>query len=171
MLLKLSIFNITSEQHMYEAIQRFEFHSYEPENPSKINSTADINIHINNKDTMLLPAHSNLIIEGALTKSDATKYADGDNVTLVNNALPFLFKSMRYQLSVKDLESVSNPGQATTMFNYLTKPRGFSKAQGLMQLWCKDTEKGDASKDNWGFKVRQEYIVKSPANNGAFQFI
>ena len=171
MLLKPSIFDITKEPRMYEGIQRFEFKAYDPENPSKINSTGDIKINTS-KDAMLFPAHSYLVFEGKLTKAaDGTAYAAGDKITLVNNAIPFLFKSIRYQLSDKDIEEISTPGQATTMFNYLTKPRGFAKAQGLMQLWCKDTEKAEAADTNWGFKVRQDYIIESPDNKGSFQVI
>ena len=51
----------------------------------------------------------------------------------------YLFKNVKYQLSGHEIESILNPGQATTMLGLLKYPDDFSKSQGLNQLWYKDT--------------------------------
>ena len=46
----------------------------------------------------------------------------------------------------------------------------FSKAQGLNQLWKKDTTATAVIADNSGFKVRQEFLLQSPTAKGTFSF-
>ena len=50
-----------------------------------------------------------------------------------------LFSSITYSLSNKIIESVTNTGQATTMFGMLKYPNDFQLTQGLSQLWFKDS--------------------------------
>ena len=42
----------------------------------------------------------------------------------------YLFKCIRYDLAEKEIESVQNPGQATTMLGLLKYPDDFSKSLG-----------------------------------------
>jgi hypothetical protein len=79
------------------------------------------------------------LVEGRLKKTDGTAYAADDKVTFVNNGIMFLFDSIKRQLSEKTIEEINHPGQATTRSGLLKYLRGFAKAQGLNQLWCKDT--------------------------------
>ena len=51
-----------------------------------------------------------------------------------------LFNNIKYQLSGQEIESIYNPGQASTMLGLLKYPDDFSKSVGLNQLWYKDTE-------------------------------
>jgi len=46
----------------------------------------------------------------------------------------------------------------------------FSKAQGLNQLWQKDTTATAVISDKSGFKVRQEYLIQSLTAKGTFSF-
>ena len=46
------------------------------------------------------------------------------------------------------MESVNYPGQATTMLGLLKYPDDFSNAQGLNQLWNKDTATTTVKADN-----------------------
>ena len=50
-----------------------------------------------------------------------------------------LFSLTEYHLSNQLIESLNYPGQETTMLGLLKYPDDFSKAQGLNQLWYKDT--------------------------------
>ena len=50
-----------------------------------------------------------------------------------------LFSQIGYSLSNQDMETIYHPGQATTMLGLLKYPNDFALAQGLNQLWCKDT--------------------------------
>ena len=70
----------------------------------------------------------------------------------------------------KEIESVQNPGQATTMLGLLKYPDDFSKFLGLNQLWFKDTNPDASSANNLGFNLRQDYIIRSPDPKGAFSF-
>ena len=59
------------------------------------------------------------------------------------------------------------------MLGLLKYPDDFSKSKGLNQLWYKDTETGavlDGVGVNVGYKIRQEYIIKSSNPRGTFSF-
>ena len=80
-----------------------------------------------------------MIFEGRITKADGTAYVNADEVALTNNAIMHLFSRIEYHYSNQLKESVNYPGQATTMRGLIKYPDDFSKAQGLNQLWYKDT--------------------------------
>ena len=48
------------------------------------------------------------------------------------------------------------------MLGLLKYPDDFSKAQGLNQLWYKDTATTAVKADNNGFAARHEYLIQSP---------
>ena len=56
------------------------------------------------------------------------------------------------------------------MLGVLKYPDDFSKAQGLNQLWYKDTSTTVAKADNNGFAARHVYIIQSPTVKGTFSF-
>ena len=56
------------------------------------------------------------------------------------------------------------------MFGLLKYPDDFSKAQGLNQLWYKDTATPAVKGDNNGFAVRHAYLIQSPTVKGTFSF-
>ena len=68
------------------------------------------------------------------------------------------------------IESLSNPGQATTILGLLKYADNFSKAQGLNQLWCKDTATTVAKANNNGFAARHAYLIQSPTVKCTFSF-
>ena len=68
------------------------------------------------------------------------------------------------------IESINYPGLATTMLGLLKYPDDFSKAQGLNQLWYKDTAKTAVKADNNGFATRHAYLIQSPTAKGNFSF-
>ena len=81
----------------------------------------------------------------------------------------YLFKSVRYELSGQEIESVTHPAQATTMLGLLKYPDDFSKSKGLNQLWCKDTTI-QANNQNVGWNVRRLYIIHNSDPKGTFSF-
>jgi len=123
------------------------------------------------QDLFTHPAESYLQFEGRLTKADETAYANADAVALTNNGLMHLFSQITYSLSNQEVESVYHPGQATTMLGMLKYPDDFAKAQGLNQLWTKDTSATAVIADNTGFAVRQAYLIQKPTAKGTFSFI
>ena len=111
-----------------------------------------------------------MIFESRLTNADVTAYANADEVALTINATMHLSSRIEYHLSNKMIESLKYPGQATTMLGLLKYPDDFSKAQGLNQLWYKDTATTAAKADNNGFAARHAYLIHSPTVKGTFYF-
>ena len=111
-----------------------------------------------------------MIFQGRLTKDDGTAYANADEVALTNNAIMHLFSRIEYPLSNQLIESLKYPGQANTMLGLLKYPDDFSKAQGLNELWHKDTSTTAAKVDNNGFAARHAYLIQSPTVKGTFSF-
>ena len=122
-----------------ESIEEYEYHEYEPITGTSLNNGGDVRISIESQDVFTHPSESYLIFEGRLTKADGTAYVNADEVALTNNAIMHLFSRIEYHLSNQLIESINYSGQATTMLGLLKYPDNFSKAQGLNQLWYKDT--------------------------------
>ena len=111
-----------------------------------------------------------MIFQRRLTKADGTAYVNADEVALTNNSTLHLFSRIEYHLSNQLIESINYPGQATTMLGLLKYPDDFSKAQGLNQLWYKDTAATAVKADNNGFAARHAYLIQSPTVKGTFSF-
>ena len=152
-----------------DSIDRYEHIEYNPVVGTNLNS-GDIRINIETQDIFTHPCESFLLIEGQQLKNDDTLYADDNAITITNNGIIYLFKNIKYQLSGQEIESILNPGQATTMLGLLKYPDDFSKSQGLNQLWYKDTNSDADVDSNTGFNVRQDYIIKTPNPKGSFSF-
>ena len=166
----MDILRISETPMQDESIESYETHEYEPVTGASLNSTGEIRINIETQDLFTHPSESYLVVEGRLTKNDGTLYADADNVALTNNAIMHLFSNIKYQLSGQEIESLFNPGQASTMLGLLKYPDDFSKSVGLNQLWYKDTEATASIANNTGFGVRQSYLIQSPVPKGTFSF-
>lgn len=166
-----AILNITEQPIVDESMEKYEFHEYEPVARANLNSAGEIRIDIETQDLFSHPAESYIQFEGRLTKADGNAYANADAVALTNNGLMHLFSQITYALTNQEVESVFHPGQATTMLGMLKYPDAFAKAQGLNQLWVKDTASTAAIADNTGFAVRQAYLIKKPTAKGTFSFI
>ena len=61
------IFNFTEKPVIDESIQEYEFHEYEPQARSNLNSAGEISINIELQDLFTHPCESYLIFEGRLT--------------------------------------------------------------------------------------------------------
>ena len=164
------ILNFTEEIIVDEDIERFEFHEYESVNKN-LNNTGEIRINIEQQDLFTLPSEAYILVEGRLTKSsDGTPYIDTDAITLVNNGIMYLFSQISYQLSNQDVETIFEPGQATTMLGYLKYPVEFQLGEGMNQLWNRDTSDSTDPAVNTGFRNRQDYIIKQSTDKGTFSF-
>ena len=82
-----------------------------------------------------------------------------------------LFSCISHYIQDQLIEIVYNPGQATTMMGMLTYPHDLAAAQGLNQLWTKDTGTVAAFANNTGFAARQALLIKNPRYKGTFSFI
>ena len=156
------ISKFTENQIIDESIEEYEYHEYDPITGTNLNGGGDIRISIESQDVFAHPGESYLIFEGRLTKVDCTTYGNADEVALTNNGIMHLFSRIEYHLSNQLIETLNYPGQATTMLGLLKYPDDFSKAQGLNQLWSKDTATTAAKADNNGFSARHAYLIQSP---------
>ena len=135
-----------------------------------ITNGGDIRISVESQNVFTHPSDSYFIIEGRLTKADGTLCTNTDEVALTNNAIMHLFSRIEYHLSNQLIESLNYPGQTTTMLGLLKYPDDFSKAQGLNELWYKDTATTAAKAENNGFAARHEYLIQLPTVKGTFSF-
>ena len=167
------ILRLTDEPLIDVSIESYEWQQYNPISGSQINTPSNITIIIESQSIYCHPAESYLLFEGRLTKADNlnTAYANDDAVTLTNNGLMHLFQQISYRMSNQEIETISNPGQATTMFGLLKYPNDFQLAQGLNQLWYKDSGRTAVIDDNQGFAIRQSYLIQKPGVKGTFSFI
>ena len=164
-----SIFRITDPIPSHNSIDKYEHFEYEPVVGTNLNNVEDIRINIESQDIFTHPSESFLLIEERLTKADGTAYANADNISLTNNAVMYLFRDIRYELSGQEIENINYVGQATTMLGLLKYPDDFSKSKGLNQLWYKDT-KTQAQAQNVGWNVRKLYIINNSDPKGSFSF-
>ena len=169
------ILQITEDIPVDDSIYEYEYKEYNPITGTDFNR-GSIVITIESQDIYTHPAESFLIIEGRLIKNTGNNYNDNEYVTLINNAMMYLFSDVRYHLASHEIEVLQNPGHATTMLGLLKYPDDFTKSQGLNQLWFPDSETGDGEIDNnnnvvnKGFELRHKHIIKSPNPKGTFGF-
>ena len=165
-----SILRITDPISSNEGIDKYEYFECEPVVGTNLNNSGGtIRLYIETQDIFTHPSESFLLIEGRLTKGGGEEYADADLVSLANNAMMYLFKDIRYELSGQEIEKISHLGQATTMLGLLKYPDDFSKSKGLNQCWYQDTS-AEVNVQNVGWNLRRLYIVKHPIPKGSFSF-
>ena len=178
------ILQITEDIPVDDSIYDYEYKEYNPIVGTDLNR-GSIVIVIEAQDIYTHPSESFLIIEGQLVKNvDAnTAYTEEEFINLINNGIMYLFSDIRFHLASHEIEVLQNPGHATTMLGMLKYPDDFNKSQGLNQAWAPDTEAyqkeqpflvADKNKKllarNDGFKMRFNYIIKSPDTKGNFSF-
>ena len=165
-----SILRITDPILSDDSIDRYEEIVYEPVAGTNLNASGqDIRLTIETQDIFTHPSESFLIIEGRLLKADNNSYGNNYLISLTNNGIKHLFKRIRYDLSGQEIENIEHPGQVTKMLGLLNYPDDFSKSKGLNQLWYKDTTI-NAEKDNIGWNVRRQYIIRNADPKGSFSF-
>lgn len=154
-----------------ESIESFEYREYTPQDTKDLNGGGTIRIDIPAESASFVnPSKSFLLVEGTLTKAaDGSVYAAGAPVSLVNNAVAFMFSRIQYSINDKEIENIMTPGQATTMKGMLTYGDDFAKAEGLNLCWQKDTT-ANAEDDNLGFAARRRLVVSKPVPHGTFSF-
>ena len=162
------ILQITEDIPVDDSIYEYEYKEYIPIAGTNYNR-GSIVITIEAQDIYTHPAESFLIIDGQLLP-DAGGVYDGDNITLINNGMMYLFSDVRYHLASHEIEVLQNPGQATTMLGMLKYPDDFTKSQGLNQLWIPDTTDTADRVLNKGFEKRYDYIIDTPNPKGTFRF-
>ena len=175
------ILQITEDIPVDDSIYEYEYKEYNPIVGTDLNR-GSIVLTIESQDIYTHPAESFLVIEGELRRraravdGAVQYYANDAVVTLINNAMMYLFSDVRFHLASHEIEVLQNPGHATTILGLLKYPDDFNKSFGMNQLWVKNENTGAAeirvAQDafNNGFKIRRDYIITSPNTNGKFSF-
>jgi hypothetical protein len=181
-----------TEPHLYdESISSMHFYEYTPQTQANNNTAGhQISIIINNQDIYSLPSKSYISIKGQIRRAgNNAAYDVGDEISLINNAMMYLFTGIKYELGNTTLESINSPGQISSMLGYLTYPDDFSTSAGLKCCWSKDTSDnansakyvaslaapvagytpGENPTYNQGFAARKGYLFSSNPR-GCFEF-
>ena len=158
-----------NEPHAYdESIQSMQFYEYTPQTQGNNNTTGHpIKIDINANDCYLLPSRSYISIKGQLKKTDDSVYAAADEISLINNAMMYLFTEIKYDLGSMSIEKISCPGQITSMLGYLSQPDDFSASSGLKYCWSRDTT-NNANSFEFEASVGQPAAAYRPIRNATF---
>ena len=122
-----------------ESISGIKWVKHEPQTQHTLNDGGDIIIDIQGSDEYLLPSKSYLLFKGQLRKRDNTLYDGTEQIALVNNAMMYLFNTIKYSLGGTDIETITRPGQATSIMEYLRQPDDYSTSAALSSCWSKDT--------------------------------
>ena len=156
-----------SEPHLYdESISSMNFYEYTPQTQANNNTNGhQISITINNQDVYSLPSKSYISVKGQIRRADDDNvYAATDEITLINNAMLYLFTAIKYELGSTTIESINHPGQATSMLGYLSYPDDFSTSAGLKCCWSKDTT-DNANSSKYATSVAAPPAGYTPAEN------
>ena len=165
-----SILRITDSILNDDSIDKYEYFEYYPITGTNLDNIGDIRINIESQDMFTHPSESFLLIEGRLTKVDGTDYANADNISITNNAMMYLFRDIRYELSGHEIEKVNYVGYATTMLGLLKYTEDFGRSKGLNQSWCKDSTNAP-NPQNTGFWIRHQHLFNHvEENKGTFSF-
>ena len=173
-----SMLAIDEETQVDDSIQSYKRFAYLPISGTNLNNANPIVIRVENSDNYFRPCDSEIEFEGTVVKeTDGSVYKKDDaTLALINNGIMFLFDNIKYELSSKEIESVYQPGQATTMFNLLTKNRSYNTSGGLNSCWVPDSDSGEAKAENTGWETRRKMlflnnnITGEDPNSGSFRF-
>ena len=168
-----SILRITDSILNDDSIDKYEYFEYLPITGANLDNIGDIRINIESQDIFTHPSESFLLIEGRLSKVDGTNYANADNISLTNNAMMYLFRDIRYELSGHEIEKVNYVGYATTMLGLLKYTEDFGRSKGLNQSWYLDSTV-TPNNQNKGFWARHQHLFNhldaNVVDKGTFSF-
>ena len=123
-----------NEPHLFdESIQSMQYYQFTPATQQNNNVLgAAIKIDINAQDIYILPSKSYRSIKGQIRRNDTNAaFAASPEITLINNAMMYLFTEIKYDIGSKNIEKISTPGQVTLIFGYLSQPDDFNTSSGL----------------------------------------
>lgn len=90
-----------------------EYHSHKPYASNTLKNNDEIRIPISQQDILTAPYESTLHISGTVSGKTAANAAA--KVSLVNNAIAFLFEDIRYEIGGVEVDRVKNVGITSTI--------------------------------------------------------
>ncbi|KAJ8937100.1 hypothetical protein NQ318_013058 [Aromia moschata] len=113
----MDLVNVTKQPFSDDAVQDYQFHTYQPCVAGNFDYNDEIRIPIQDLDAHTAPCNSYLYIEGKLAKADGTVPT---KLEFINNGIAFIFREIRYELNGIVVDSVRNVGLVSTLKNYLS---------------------------------------------------
>src|SRR5271169_5243542 len=132
--------DLDDPQLLDDSIRSMNFLEYTPPTQTNYNKNGhSISITINDKDAYLLPSQSYISIQGQIRTADNNNaYAADAEIALINNAMMYLFTTIKYELGSITIETINSPGPTTSMLGYLSYSNNFSTSEALTCCWSKD---------------------------------
>jgi hypothetical protein len=114
----MALLALESQAEYDNLISGMEYHTHQPYASTTYNNNDEIRIPILQQDIITAPFESTIIVHGEVTG----KKADGTalEVSLINNAVAFMFEEIRYELCGKEIDRTKNVGITTTLKNILS---------------------------------------------------
>ena len=149
----MELFSLKNKYAMDKPIQKIDFIKYSPSSLATINnSNSNIFIIFPREDVYICLQNSYISLEFEVLKNDDTKFADGDQISLVNFGPVALFSEAKLVTSSgKHLEKVDNLHPISLMYKLFTSNQqtsqlmyGFEESQATrrQELTNNKTEKG-----------------------------
>lgn len=113
------IFHINSPPAFEDlSCRSYEYHEFFPvDSNNSLNVAGNINIVVQQQGLITHPYEAYLYFEGELKKRDNSAF--GEDASLVNNSMMYLFNNITYLINEQEVENVNNPGQTSTMLGLL----------------------------------------------------
>ena len=167
-----SMFSLKSKYTLEKPIHKIDFIKYSPSSLATVNNNnSNISISLPREDAYICLQHSFISVELKILKNDATRYADGDQISLVNFGPVALFREAKLTTnSSKHLEKIDNLHPICLMYKLLTSSQqtsqlmyGFEESTTIrrQELTNNKTEKGTffvriKLKDLFGFADQEK---------------
>ena len=166
--LSSDILNFDSKVPVDNSIEKKEYKTFIPQSKADFNQpNSTIEIKIPACDAYYIPSESYLEVKGQLVRNDnEAAYAEDAEISLINNAVMYMFDSIQYRLGGQVLETINYPGHTTSILGYLTYPDDFNSSSGLKQCWRKDVTQYADSKE---FQTSQAVAADAAILAGAFK--
>ena len=117
---------VGEKAHFNDDICDKEYRTHAPYSSTSFNNDDEIRIVIQQQDAFTYPRESYLHVVGTVTKADGV--TEDDTLKLVNNAVAFMFDSIRYEIGGVEVDRTKIPGITSTLhglvkFNPLDEKR------------------------------------------------
>ena len=91
--------------------------------------------------------------------------AVGENITLENNFFPRLFEQISLKLGTTEVENIQNPGDVSTMLNFVMTDDSYKKEYGTLDGWIPDVATGDIEATNKSYASRKALYNQEHSNS------
>ena len=102
-------------------------------------------------------------------KAGGAVFANNSRIAMIHNAIPHLFSNVKLTIGSQLVENINQVGHVSSLMYNVLYPKSKAECDGLDFMWTPDTADTAVPDTNNGFKIRQEYLIDTPATNGKFK--